>query len=81
LLLISGVARRGSNVTDREKGLVETQDEEIVVSDDFVREDARRIPGEEIDPDSVRPVPPVDEEGEIILPLIDEDDLEHAGQR
>ena len=67
-------------MTDREKGLLEKQTEDIVVNDDFVREDARWIAGQEIDPDSIRPVPPVDEEGEIVPPLIDEDDIEHAGQ-
>jgi hypothetical protein len=64
-------------MTDREKGLVEKQNEDIVINDDFVREDARRIPGQEIDPDSIRPVPLIDEDGEIIPELIDEDDIEH----
>lgn len=68
-------------MTDREKELVERRDEDIVVDDDFVREDVRWTPGEEIDPDSIRPVPPVDEDGEIVSPLIDEDHPEHAGQR
>jgi hypothetical protein len=58
-------------MTDREKDLLE---EDLVdgVSDDFVLEDVHRLPGEEIDPDSVRPVPPVDEEGEIVEPVVDD---------
>lgn len=58
-------------MTDREKELLE---EELVdsVLEDFVLEDVHRLPGEEIDPDSVRPVPPVDEDGEPVEPVIDD---------
>lgn len=60
-------------MTDREKELLEKEPEDIVISDDFVREDAWTLPGEEIDPDSVRPIPPFDEEGEMVEPEIDEE--------
>ncbi len=56
-------------MTDREKDLALEQPQDDVTSDDFVREDARAIPGQEIDPDSLRPVPPVDEEGEEVVPI------------
>ena len=35
-------------------------------------EDARASPGQEIDPDSLRPVPPVDEDGEVVEPIIED---------
>lgn len=63
-------------MTDREKDLAQEQPQDDATSDDFVREDARLLPGEEIDPDSLRPVPPVDEDGEIVEPIID--DIEGA---
>lgn len=58
-------------MTDREKDLL---DEELVdgVTDDLVVEDVRYVPGEEIDPDSLRLVPPVDEDGEVVEPVIDD---------
>lgn len=67
-------------MTDREQNLLDKELEESLSSEDYVLEDARRIPGEEVDPDSLRPVPPVDEEGEVVDPVIDEDDIEHAGR-
>lgn len=59
-------------MTDREKDLALEQPQDDVTSDDFVREDARAIPGQEIDPDSLRPVPPVDEDGEVVEPIIED---------
>lgn len=58
-------------MNDREKEVLE---EELVdgVSEDFILEDVHHLPGEEIDPDSLRPVPPVDEEGEPVEPVIDD---------
>jgi hypothetical protein len=58
-------------MTDREK---EMRKEELVDSgtEDFVLDDVRYLPGEEIDPDSLRPVPPVDEDGEVVEPVIDD---------
>lgn len=59
-------------MTDREKHLLDEESVDSELADDFVLEDARRLPGEEIDPDSVRPVPPVDEEGEVVEPVLDD---------
>jgi hypothetical protein len=59
-------------MTDRKRELLDEERVDDVSNDDFVLEDARRLPGEEIDPDSVRPVPPVDEEGEVVDPVIDD---------
>jgi hypothetical protein len=61
-------------MTDQEKDLALEQPQHDVTSDDFVLEDARKLlPGEEIDPDSLRPVPPVDEDGEPIEPEIEDE--------
>lgn len=60
-------------MTDREKDLALEQPQHDVTSDDFVRDDVRLLPGEEIDPDSLRPVPPVDPDGEVVEPVIDDD--------
>lgn len=62
-------------MTDRDKDLALEQPQDDVTSDDFVWEDARIAPGEEVDPDSLRAVPPVDEEGEEVEPIIDEDEF------
>lgn len=59
-------------MTDREKDLALEQPQDDVTSDDFVVEDAHMLPGEEIDPDSLRPVPPLDEDGEEVDPVIDD---------
>lgn len=59
-------------MTDRERKILDQEPVDDLVIDDLVLEDARRLPGEEIDPDSVRPVPPVDEEGEFVEPVIDD---------
>ena len=59
-------------MTDREKHLLDEEPVDSELVEDFVLEDARRLPGEEIDPDSVRLVPPVDEEGEVVEPVIDD---------
>lgn len=59
-------------MTDREKNVLDEEPVDSLSNEDFVLEDARRLPGEEIDPDSVRPVPPVDEEGEVVEPVIDD---------
>ena len=61
-------------MTDREKHLLDELPVDPVPEDDLVVEDARRLPGEEIDPDSVRPVPPIDEDGEIVEPVINDPD-------
>jgi hypothetical protein len=62
-------------MTDRERDLALEQPQHDVTSDDFVREDARLLPGHEIDPDSLRPVPLIDEEGEIVEAEIEEEIL------
>lgn len=64
-------------MTDREKHLLDEQPVDAFLDDDFVTEDVHRGPGEEIDPDSLRPAPAVDEEGEPVAPVID-DDSEHT---
>jgi hypothetical protein len=62
-------------MTDREKDQALEQPQHDLTSDDFVREDVKLLPGEEIDPDSLRPVPPVDEDGEIVDAEIEEEVL------
>lgn len=60
-------------MTDREKDVLDDEPVEDVPSDDFVLDDVHPKPGEEIDPDSLRPAPALDEEGEPIEPVIDDD--------
>jgi hypothetical protein len=60
-------------MTDREKELLKKEPVDAIINEDFVREDAWTLPGEEIDPDSVRPVPLVDEDGEPVDREIDEE--------
>lgn len=50
-------------MTDREKDQAEEQPQYERPKDDFVREDIPAFVAEEIDPDSVRPMPGVDEDG------------------
>lgn len=59
-------------MTDREKHLLDEEPVDSVSEEDIILDDVRHLPGEEIDPDSLRPVPPVDEEGEVIEPVIDD---------
>ena len=65
-------------MTDREKHLLDEQPVDEIPEDDFVTEGVHYVPGEEIDPDSLRPAPVVDEEGEPVEPVVD--DLEDGGQ-
>lgn len=56
-------ARKNSDMTDREKEQAKEQPQHDQTSDDFVREDVSHLVGEEIDPDSVRPIRGIDENG------------------
>lgn len=60
-------------MTDREKHLLDEQPVDESLVEDYVTGDAHYVPGEEIDPDSLRPVPVVDEDGEPVTPVIDDE--------
>ncbi len=62
-------------MTDREKNLLDEQPVDEIPEDDYVTEGVHYVPGEEIDPDSLRLAPMVDEDGEPIEPVIDDDNL------
>ena len=60
-------------MTYREDELIDPPVDEQEVLEDVVAEDAIRLVGEEIDPDSVRPAPPDPEDGDEVLVLDDDD--------
>lgn len=55
-------------MVDREKDLPEDLTPDTLDEDDLVYEDIQRRPGENIEPDSVRPAPGVDEDGNALDP-------------
>lgn len=63
--------KEGNDMTDRELDQVREEPQDDLAGEDHLHDDIPSLVGEEIDPDSVRPVPDIDDDGDVI-----EEDLE-----